>query len=85
MVGLYKDPKGENIFPNSSTMTSKSTYLTDNDDAMSLQNQVIKKLQDEIKDKDVMVLSSLANNLIVAMVKLAGIWGCFSSFCHKLQ
>ena len=51
MVGMYKDPKGENIFANASNV-SKSV-ITSNEDAVPSLMKRIQKLEEEIKEKDV--------------------------------
>ena len=53
MVGLYKDPKGENIFTNSkNTDTTMAITIknTKNEDDLK---KKIAELQDEVKEKDV--------------------------------
>ena len=56
MVGLYKDPKGENIFKNSSAIKSLNTTkeLEGSENEVNLQ-QKIKDLEDEVKQKNVWV------------------------------
>jgi hypothetical protein len=50
MVGVYKDPKGENIFKETSSSFSNKTVSSE--EVVDLQKKV-KELEDEIKKKDV--------------------------------
>ena len=56
MVGLYKDPKGENIFKNTSMDTSTfgtAVSKPGSDEVMLGMQRRIKELEDEMKKKDV--------------------------------
>ena len=56
MVGLYKDPKGENIFTGSLAVstndTSKIETTVNEGEVLGLRRR-IKELEDEVKEKDV--------------------------------
>ena len=64
MVGLYKDPKGEDIFTSVNSHTHTSTSGTSqskggggDEETLSLLQRRIKELEDEVKEKDVRATS----------------------------